>query len=397
MAQKANVKLAKSKMTGETPDYAAARAAIQQALVDPETKDLADTWFQAGMIGYNQCQKATMDQVLGQAVDKMAVGEGVAESYMYWLKADSIALIPTLDKKGREVIDTKTHSAIQKKMLEYYTNQELIKYGIELNDQRDFKRAYEIFSMHLDIPELPMMQDEKLQAKMPKDTIFQQYMFYKGIFAIQSGMHPEAVKALELLKDGDYEPVQVNQFLYQEYVELKDTASYVALLQNASKRFPQEPWFLQNLINHYIFSNQMQTAIEYLQQAIEREPKVTQYHIIMGNILNEQGEYDNAIACYHKALEIDPQLAAAVAGEGRVYFDRATKLNEKSMNISDDKLYKQALQEMNTLFKKSLPLFERAHEMDPKNRDYMQILRQLYGRFQMEAKRQAIIEELENL
>ena len=389
------IKNAKRYMMAETPDFSAARAAIQEALATEQT---AEAYYWAGMIGYQELAKENENQWMGKGINQAAAGAAVSESYDYWVKADELAMIPTLDKKGREVVDQKTRSNIVKKMQEYYKNQELVKYGIYLNEQKDYVGAYQAFAKHIGIPELPMMQDPKLQKEMPRDTTYIQYKYYAAIFAVQSEMHPEAIKLLSELKDGDYEAISVNQFLYQEYVALKDTANFVATLQSAIQRFPGEPWFLQNLINYYIFSGQEQTAIDYLVTAIEREPNVAQYHLIKGNLNENQQHYEEALKDFDEALRCDPKLADAEAGKGRVYYNQAVKMNEEAAYISDNKAYKKALDEMNTVFKKSLPFFEKAHELDPENRDYMITLKGLYYRFikekGMEAKYNEMNEKL---
>ena len=396
-AQKANVKKAKNLALQETPDFSGARAAINEALTNEETKDLADTWYTAGLIGYQELSKENEKTYLGQARDEKRAGEAVVESFDYWMKAADLAGQKVLDKKGNEVLaDKKTYALLQKKVLEYYKNQELVKYGIYLNDQRDFATAYGVFQRHLSIPELSLMQNEKLQKEMPKDSIYDQYKYYTAIFAIQAEMHPEAIAVLEEMKDGNYEAITVNQFLYQEYVNVQDTANYVRVLQDAVVRFPQEPWFLQNLINHYIFSGQEQEAINYLDQAIAREPNVAQYHLIKGNLNENQKNYEAALADFDRALAIDPTMADAEAGKGRVYYNQAVKMNEDAALIADAKEYKKALEEMNAMFRQSLPFFERAHELAPDIRDYMITLRGLYYRFDMTDKYNAINEELNN-
>lgn len=395
MAQKANVKKAKSLLQSEAPDYNAARQLMEEALANPETSVLADTWYQAAMIGYSQNEKMNIEAMMGQSVDKDVQGEAITESYNYFVKAGELASATITDKKGREVMaDAKTYKLIAPKLMSYYDGQDFIKYGIYLNEQRNYTEAYKAFMTHLGIQELPMMQDEKLQAKMPKDTIYEQYRYYAAIFAIQAEMHDEAIALLEEMKDGEYEPTLVNQFLYQEYVALNDTVNYVRVLQNAIVRFPKEPWFLQNLINHYIFSGQTDQALVYLSEAIEREPNVGQYRLIKGNILANENRYDEAAVEYDKALEVEPTLADAKAGQGRIYYNQAVKMNEDAAYISDAKEYKKALKEMNDMFKKSLPFFEEAHKMDPENRDYMITLRTLYYRFEMEAEYEAISAEL---
>ena len=388
-------KKAKSYMMSENPDFTAARASIAEAL---EAEPTAETYYWAGMIGYKEVERENINQMMGQAANVAVTGAAAEESYDYWLKADELAQVPVLNKKGVEVpTDPKMRGNVSKKMLDYYRAQELVKYGVYLNESRDFAGAYKAFKMHLDIPELPMMQNEKLQKDMPRDTTYIQYKYYAAIFAIQAELHPEAIVLLEQLKEGEYEAISTSQFLFQEYMTVKDTVKAVATLQYAVVRFPQEPWFLQNLINHYIFSGQEQTAIEYLVQAIEREPNVAQYHLIKGNLDENQGNYEAALQDFDNALAVDPKMADAMAGKGRVYYNQAVKLNEAAALIQDNKEYKKALDEMNEVFRKSLPFFEKAHEMAPEERSYIQTLKGLYYRFGDEAKENEMRTLLENL
>ena len=369
-------KKAKSYMLSESPDFGAARASIAEAL---EQEPTAETYYWAGMIGYKEVMLQNYNQMMGQSADVAAAGAAAEESYEYWLKADELAQVPVLNKKGVEVpTDPKMRGKIAKMMLDYYKNQDLVKYGVHLNESRDYAGAFKAFKMHVEMPDLPMMQDPKIQKEMPRDTTYIQYKYYAAIFAVQSEMHEDAIALLEQLKDGEYEAISTNQFLYQEYVNVKDTVKFLETLQNAVVRFPQEPWFLQNLINYYIFTGQEQTAIDYLAQAIEREPNVA--------LDESQCNYEAALADFDAALAIDPKMADAMAGKGRVYYNQAVKLNEAAANIMDNKEYKKALDEMNEVFRQSLPFFEKAHEMAPEERSYIQTLKGLYYRFGMEDK-----------
>ena len=389
------VKKAKSLAMSENADFAGARAAIEEAIAADPT---AEAYYWAGMIGYQEVTRENYNQMMGQGLDQAKAGAAVEESYNYWLKADELAQVPVLNKKGVEVpTDPKMRGNVSKKILEYYKNQELVKYGIFLNEQKDYAGAFNAFKLHVAIPDLAMMQDPKLQKEMPKDSTYTQYKYYAAIFAVQSEMHEDAIALLNEMKDGEFEAISVNQFLFQEYMNVKDTVKAVETLQAAVVRFPQEPWFLQNLINHYIFSGQEQVAIDYLAQAIEREPNVAQYHLIKGNLDENQGNEEAALADFDNALRCDPTLADAMAGKGRVYYNKAVKLNEAAAMISDNKEYKKALEEMNAVFKQSLPFFEKAHEIAPEDRTYMQVLKGLYYRFNMDAEYNAISEKLNNL
>ena len=96
---------------------------------------------------------------------------------------------------------SKMRANVSKKMLEYYKNQELVKYGIYLNEKRDYEGAYRAFKLHVDLPNLVMMSDPKLQKEMPRDTTYEQYKYYAAIFAVQSELHAEAIALLNEMKD----------------------------------------------------------------------------------------------------------------------------------------------------------------------------------------------------
>ena len=134
------VKKAKSyMMASENADFTAARATITEAI---ETAPTAETYYWAGMIGYQEVSQENYKQMMGQTFDQAKAGRAVEESYQYWIKADELAQVPVLNKKGVEVpTDPKMRANVSKKMLEYYKNQELVKYGIYLNEQRDYEGA----------------------------------------------------------------------------------------------------------------------------------------------------------------------------------------------------------------------------------------------------------------
>lgn len=407
-AQKANVNRAKNAVLAETPDFGTARVLISEALENEETKNQANTWYIAGLIGSTEVEKLNIAQMTGSQIDERQKGQAAMESYDFYMKADELASQQMIDKKGQPmvnkktgepIIDTKMRKQIAQKMMEFYQNQDFVKYGIYLNEQRDFQNAFEAFQKHLSIPDLTMF-DEKQLAKMPKDTTYMQYKYYGALFAIQAENHAAAIPMLEELVHGTYEPMTCAQFLYQEYVNVKDTANFVRVLKENMVKFPSEPWFLQNLINYYIFSNKENEAVAYLNQAIEQDPTIAQYYLIRGNLEENLKQYEAAMVDFEKALSLDPKMADAEAGKGRIYYNQAVKVNEDAAYL-DGAAYKEALKQMNDLFMQSVPYFEKAHQMNPENRDYMIVLKQLYYRFhekdaQMEQKYNAIMEELNN-
>ncbi len=351
MGQESNIKKAKSLMYQETPDFEAAAALMRAAVANDETKGDANTWYIAGLIGYKQSEAAMMAFAYGQTPDYMTLGPAVMESYDYWLKADELAQVLVPNKKGEMVMDKKNakiRTQIANNMKDYFQRAEMIQYGVQLNDQQRYSEAFDAFSKYLNIPKLDMMQDAKLQAQMVQDTTYDLYKYYAARFAYSSSRLDEAIPLFRELIDGQVEALASCEFLYQCYIDKGDSAKAEEALVAGMQKFPAEPWFLQNLINTYVFSGRDELAIQCLEQAIQREPNNADYYNVMGNI----------------------------------YLNQATKVNEKAAFITDDKEFATAKAQMDELYKKSQPYFEKAHELAPDNKDYMQVLKGLYYRFQ---------------
>ena len=275
-AQKANVSKARNLSDSETPDFAGARAAINLALENDETKDLANTWYVAGYVGYKEYDAANLNRQMGRAIDYAKWGEDVLESIKYWDKAYELAMIPTYDKKGRAKYDTRTPNLIIPKLMEYYNSAALLYAGQEAYSNSDYSKAYEMYMAHVSIPQSKVVKaDAKTAAKFVLDTNYYQNLYYAARFAYEAKRYDEALAAFELMNSEHAavnahhnEVISSNMYVYQIYMDQNDTTKAVEYLQFCINKFPEESWFVQNLINVYINSNKVDEAIQTLELAI---------------------------------------------------------------------------------------------------------------------------------
>jgi len=242
----------------------------------------------------------------------------------------------------------------------------------------------------LEIPKLPIMNNE---IKM--DSTYNMIAYYSAAAAANAKMHDKAIGLYESLKDKKYETKSVYQSLYEEYVAKKDTANFVSTLKEGLGKFPTDAWFLQNLINYYIYSGKVKEALSYLDKAIEKEPNLAQYRYVKGNLEESIGNYEDARAAFDKAIELDPTQAESYAGIGRIYYNKAVKILEASSKIKDMKLYNEETKKAEDLFKQSLPFFKKASEVNPKEVEYKKTLKTLYYRMQMNKEFDAIKKEID--
>ncbi len=388
-AQKANVSKAKNKALMDNPDFAGAREAILPALQDPTTKNDPYTWYVAGLIGNKENDVLYQKALLNQKFDSDEKGKAILESYNYFLKADSLDLLP--NAKGK--VKPRFEKDIKAKIKDYYTTQQnLIAYGAYLYENKKYADAVNAFDVYLQIPKLTLMNHE-----IPMDSTYNKISYYTAIAASYANMHDKAISILENLKDKNYETLTVYELLYQEYQTKKDTVNFVKTLKDGFDKYPNEPWFLQNLINYFIYSGKTKDALTYLNTAIEREPKNPQYHYVKGNLDESFGNTDEAIKDFNLAIQLDSTLADAYAGLGRLYYNKAVKVLENANNLKDNKQVVVEQTKAQGFFQQSVPFFQKAAQLKPKEIEYKRTLKTLYYRLKMDKEFEAINKEIQAL
>jgi tetratricopeptide (TPR) repeat protein len=386
-AQKANVSKAKNKALMENPDFTGAREAIKLALKDSTTKNQAETWYVAGLIGNKQNEALYQKALLKMPFDTLVKGKALMESYDYFVQALKLDQLP--DAKGK--VKPRYSKDIKNYLKDYYTvQQNLIAFGAFQYEKKNYEGAVKTFEAYLEIPKMPIMNNE-----IKIDSTYYMISFYTAAAAANGKMHDKAIGIYESLKDKKYETKSVYQSLYEEYVAKKDTANFVNTLKEGLVKFPSDVWFMQNLINYYIYSGKTKDALVYLDKAIEREPKLAQYRYVKGNLEESLGNYEESRAAFDKAIELDPTQAESYAGIGRIYYNKAVKILEASAKIKDIKVYNAEAKKAEDLFKQSLPFFKKASEVNPKEVEYKKTLKTLYYRMQMNTEFEAIKKEID--
>ena len=395
-AQKKNVSTARSMAEAESPDFAAARAAIKDALVNDETKDQANTWYVAGYIGYKEFDTEKYKPYLGQKMDVPVAANAILESVNYWGKAYELSQIPTYDKKGRAKYDTRTPKNILPKLKEYFDSQVLLAAANEVAVS-DPSLAYEMTACHINLPKLPIVVNGGEQWVC--DTTYYVFMCQAGIYAYQAERYEDAIAALKMLNAEKNQAnaqrnvlIYANQYLYQMYIEQKDTTNAIATLKACIEEYPEDPWFTQNLINLYISAGDNAKAIEFLDMASNREPNVGQYQMIKGQLYSVNlKDFPAAFSCFQKAIEIEPENADIVYSFGAAYHDYGKYILENATYIEDKNIYDQELKKAEEAFKNALPYCEKAYQLKPDNNDFKRALGQIYYRLGMDDKYEALM------
>ena len=386
-AQKKVVNEAQSIAKGSNADFGEARTLIKGALENPETKDDAKTWYVAGFIEDQQFNAERAKQILGQQPNEPVMYEALYGILPYFQKAYELDQLP--NEKGKvKPKYTKDIKSILSANHVYLFNG-----GAYYFDKQEYKKAYDFFNQYVEISELPMFAGTQTAEK---DSTFMTVQFYAAAAASLAKDSRLAIAALERAKNTPYRQYDVYQYLCYEYGEARTAQDSVMLektFEEGMQVFPDSAFFLNNLINTYIYSNRNEKALEMLNVAIQKNPNDANLYNVMGRVY-ETGlkDYANAEKNFQIALEKDPNLTDALSNIGRIYYNQGVnKLSEANMI---NKKYQEELSMAKDLFKKALPYYKKAHEAEPEKMDNMIALRGIYYNLNMGPELEAIEAEM---
>ena len=388
-AQKKVVNEAQSIAKGSNADFGEARTLIKGALENPETKDDAKTWYVAGFIEDQQFNAERAKQILGQQPNEPVMYEALYGILPYFQKAYELDQLPNEKGKAKPKYTNDIKSILSANHVYLFNG------GAYYFDKQEYKKAYDFFNQYVEISELPMFAGTQTAEK---DSTFMTVQFYAAAAASLAKDSRLAIAALERAKNTPYRQYDVYQYLCYEYAEARTAQDSVMLektFEEGMQVFPDSAFFLNNLINTYIYSNRNEKALEMLNVAIQKNPNDANLYNVMGRVY-ETGlkDYANAEKNFQIALEKDPNLTDALSNIGRIYYNQGVnKLSEANM-INDSKKYQEELSMAKDLFKKALPYYKKAHEAEPEKMDNMIALRGIYYNLNMGPELEAIEAEM---
>ena len=404
-AQEKTVKEAKKIANGTNPDFAKAEELINQALVNPETKDLAETWDVAGFIQRRRSEEEMKNAYLRKPYDTLQVYNSALNMCRYYFKCDELAQVP--NEKGK--IKNKYRKSNSATMLNERGN--LINGGIQYyntylgsQSKEDGQKALDFFGTYVDFANHPMFEKENL---LQTDTILPTIAYYASMVATRLEDYPSVLKYAPYAKDDK----EVGKFAMElESTALKaegDTAKWIASLQEGIQKYPDHQFFFGNLIDYYSNSNKYDEALKFADNMLAKDPNNTFYLYVKGylyhnmyTVLREKDAaqaaeaLNKAIEFYQKTTEIDPNYAEAYSNLGLVYCLQAQDFSEKATTDVNDPKYQQDQAALKVFYEKARPCYEKARQLQPEKKElWLNGLYRVYYNLQMGPE----FEEIESL
>ena len=189
--------------------------------------------------------------------------------------------------------------------------------------------------------------------------------YHAGLVAGMAGKNDKAVKYYKkCIELGHFADGNVFSNLSTIYLQDKDTASALAILEEGFAKYPQSQGVLIGLINMYRESGaDPQKLFDLLHSAQVNEPKNASLYYVEGDVYKKLGDIENAEKLFRKSTEIDPKYVYGILSVGILYYEHAVELQEKANNEFDDAKYAALVKEFEQSLENAIEPFEQSFKM----------------------------------
>ncbi|MGI4749846.1 MAG: tetratricopeptide repeat protein [Janthinobacterium lividum] len=231
----------------------------------------------------------------------------------------------------------------------------------------------------------------------PEDT---NAILYTGLAAANSKNNDAAISNYKKLVTTKYsKSLGVYSDLATLYLQKKDTASAIKIMDEATKRYPKNAELAKREIELNIQSGNKKEVLQKIETAIANDPKNKTLYYYAGLTYSSAKDYTKAGEYYQKALEIDPNYFEANLNQGFVIMSPAIDMFNAANKLpaSKQKEYTAAIAKSTALFSKAEPYILKATEVNPTSLEALGNLKTVYIGKKEDAKAAAVQKKMDAL
>ena len=390
-AQQQAINDAKKAITGLTmtiDSYNKAFNKLKPALTDDETRERAETWNLANRIKIEQYDKYMDNRRVGKKIDAKAMGHTLIDAYDYGMEALRLDTVPILDKKGEPVMDKKTKrpkvkthysKEIISRLVDHHDNYRIA--GSEMYNVKDWQGAYKAWD---DYCKMAARIDDPRWIK--PDSLVGEVRYFQGIAALQMADTIDAVRLFSIARHTGYQHKEAYDYALVCLSDMGQESEVVRLAWEAFLKYgTSDPQYIRILINDYIAREDYSGANDLLDDALEANPDDDELYNAKGLIIESKEDIYQALPYYQRCIELNDSNALGQFNVGRYFYNKAMETRQRS------NLYGKRLADLvNPIYREALPYLEKSYALNPRNKELVNALRDIYYKLGEADKLQAI-------
>ncbi len=242
--------------------------------------------------------------------------------------------------------------------------------GVELYKARDFKAALTCFENAAEMLDVIGKSDVNLINNM-------------AVCAEQINDYEKASHFYDLLiKTGEADE---NTYLNMLKIlaETGQNTEYVMTLFDARKKYPTSKKLLVEEIDFYVSLGDGENALKAINDALEISPDDRELVYMLGTLHIELKELDKAEKVLTDLVKNEPAYFDAVFNLAGLYMNQGIVIHEAADLEKDLYKHEKGVKKAKEFYKKAMPYFEQALDLDPNNEHILRNLKFIYEEFAM--------------
>ena len=268
----------------------------------------------------------------------------------------------------------------------------LFNLAIDHYNKGDYKISLDFYDKIFEI--VPFDDEDQLKrGNITKETIL-----YNSFFS--SNKLKDDTKSKELLQnliDINFNEPAIYIHMSEIFKREKNIEKAIEYLSLGREMFEDDQSIINTEINLYIELGRTSELLKKLGEAIEIDTENSLLYFNRGTIYDQEGQLENAEKDYLKAIDLDPSSFGSNYNLGALFFNKAVELNNSANSTSDDKKYKSLKDQSDVYFNRALPYLESSYSINPKDKNTLLSLKQLYymkGNYKKSDEIKKLISEL---
>ncbi|MDO4216089.1 MAG: hypothetical protein Q4D12_09315 [Bacteroidales bacterium] len=318
-----------------------------------------------------QVEKAQQAWILDQANEGKAKAytEAIANFIDKAYALDQVAEQP--DAKGK--VNNKFRKGNSQVINDHRS--QLINGGIEAINSDNNAKALEYFGKYVGAAKHPMMARFNYEQT---DTMIPMIAYYACIAAARMENHTELLKYADQAALDKENGAAAMEMKCASLKALERNDEFLAALKEGLAKFPNDNYFVGNMVDYYTQNNQYAEAVSYIDSQINANPSNDYFYFVKGYLFQTQKEFEKAEEAYNKATSLNPEFAQSQSYAGLNLCQWAIALGDDA-NVDEAKL--------KALYQKALPFYEKARQLAPDDKSmWLNGLYTVYYRLGMEDK-----------
>ena len=249
----------------------------------------------------------------------------------------------------------------------------LFNLAIDYYNKGDYKASLELYDKIFEI--LPFDDEDQLKrGNITKETIL-----YNSFFSSNKLKDDAKSKVLlQNLIDINFNEPAIYIHMSDIFKREDNIEKAIEYLSLGRDMFEDDQSIINTEINLYIELGRTSELLKKLGEAIEIDTENSLLYFNRGTIYDQEGQLENAEKDYIKAIELDPSSFGSNYNLGALFFNKAVELNNSANSTSDNKKYKLLKDQSDVYFNKALPFLESSYSINPKDKNTLLSLKQLY-------------------